>query len=293
MAYRTTIFPRALILVLALVFTGAHASGGSNASTLSSTATPEASATRSPQQVAAFAKQVEKALAAKGARVALVSRMGRPLSEMPEGMRYTHVGFAVYSQITTADGRKVPGYAMFNLYQKNEQPDRSALVQDYPADFFSGAVQLESGIIIPSPALQERLLKVLASPTYAALHEPRYSVIANPYTLGRQNCTEFVLDVIQAAIYQTDRVDVIKANTRAYFKAQPVKVNPFKLLLGSVFSAEVSTSDQEGGTPLTATFERIADYLRQADPETQVMTLTPCGASASGCERVGGPALAP
>ncbi len=270
---------RQLALALALVFagplSGAHASGTSTAgsvSAISSPATPEAAAARSPAQVAAFSKQVEKALAEHGARIALVSRMGRPLSEMPEGMRYTHVGFAVYSQITTADGRQIPGYAMYNLYQKNDQLDRSDLVQDYPADFFSGAVELEAGVIIPPPALQERLLKTLASPTYAALHDPHYSVIANPYTLGRQNCTEFVLDVIQAAIYQTDRVDVIKANTRAYFKAQPVKVNPFKLMLGSMFSAEVSTSDQEG-PPVTATFERIADYLSAVDPATKVFTV--------------------
>ena len=265
----------ALALVLGGAVSAAHANGANTAgsvSALSRVATPEAVAERSPAQVATFSKQVEKALAENGARIALVSRMGRPLSEMPEGMRYTHVGFAVYSQITTADGRQVPGYAMYNLYQKNDQLDRSDLVQDYPADFFSGAVELEAGIIIPPPALQERLLKVLASPTYAALHDPRYSVIANPYTLGRQNCTEFVLDVIQAAIYQTDRVDVIKANTRAYFKAQPVKVNPFKLMLGSMFSAEVSTSDQEG-PPVTATFERIADYLTQADPGTKVLTV--------------------
>lgn len=269
-------FSRALVLGLALGVAGAphgaHATAGSNASATSSAATSEAVGARSPAAVASFAKKVERALAENGARVALVSRMGRPLSEMPEGMRYTHVGFAVYSQITTADGRQVPGYAMYNLYQRNDQLNRSALVQDYPADFFSGAVELEAGIVIPPIGLQERLLKAIGSPTYASLHDPRYSVIANPYTIGRQNCTEFVLDVIQAAIYQTDRVEVIKANTRAYFKAQAVKVNPFKLLLGSLFSAEVSTSDQEG-EPVTATFERIAEYLSQVDPTTKTFIL--------------------
>jgi hypothetical protein len=34
--------------------------------------------------------------------------MGRPLSEMPEGMHFTHVAFAVYSNITLADGSNVP-----------------------------------------------------------------------------------------------------------------------------------------------------------------------------------------
>lgn len=227
-----------------------------------------------PEQIIAFAKKVEHTLASEGARVAILARMGRPLSEMPEGMRFTHVAFAVYAQITLANGSVVPGYAIYNLYQKDDRPDVSHLVQDFPVDFFAGVAQLEAGVLIPSPELQQRLLRVIDSPTYAALHDPRYSLIANPYTLGQQNCTEFVLDVIHAAIYQTDDIRVIKANTEAYFTAQPVKVNPFKLMLGAMFSAEVSTSDQPG-KPVTATFEKIAEYLQIYDRGSKVMTLLP------------------
>ena len=227
-----------------------------------------------PEQIIAFAKKVEKNLAAKGARVAVLARMGRPLSELPEGMHFTHVAFAVYSEITTSDGRKVPGYAIYNLYQQNDHPDVSELVQDFPVDFFAGVALLEAGIIVPSPELQARLLEVIASPAYKAMHDPHYSVIANPFTLGRQNCTEFVLDVINSAIYQTSDMKVIKANEKAFFVAQPVNVNPFKLMLGSMFSAEVSTSDQSG-TPVTATFEKVGDYLRKYDVGSQQLTVLP------------------
>ncbi|MBT3065971.1 DUF2145 domain-containing protein [Rhodoferax sp. U11-2br] len=228
-----------------------------------------------PEQVISFAKKVERTLAAKGARVAIVARMGRPVSELPEGMHFTHVAFAVYSEITTSDGRKVPGYAMYNLYQQDAHPDVSDLVQDFPVDFFAGVAHLEAGIIVPSAELQARLLEVIASPTYKALHEPHYSLIANPFTLGRQNCTEFVLDVTNAAIYQTSDIKVIKANEKAFFTAQPVNVNPFKLMLGSMFSKEVSTSDHPAGTPLTATFEKVAAYLSKYDPSTVVLTVLP------------------
>jgi hypothetical protein len=228
----------------------------------------------SADQIIKFAKQVEKMLAGKGAHVAILARMGRPAAELPEGMHFTHVAFAVYSQITTADGRKIPGYAIYNLYQQNDHPEISALVQDFPVDFFAGVAVLEAGIIIPSVNLQERLLDVINSPTYAALHDPHYSLIANPYTLGKQNCTEHTLDVISAAIYQTSDLRRIKANEKAYFKAQPVKVNPFKLALGSIFSAEISTSDQPG-EPVTATFETIGLYLQQYDAGSEVLTITP------------------
>lgn len=227
-----------------------------------------------PEQIIGFAKKVERTLAEKGARVAILARMGRPQSELPDGMHFTHVAFAVYSEITTADGRKVPGYAIHNLYQLDQRPDVSELVMDYPVDFFAGVAQLEAGVLIPSPELQRRLLEVITSPTYKALHDPHYSVIANPYTQGRQNCTEFVLDVVNAAIYQTSDINVIKANEKAYFVAQPVNVNPFKLMFGSMFSAEVSMSDQPG-PPVTATFEKLADYLQKYDNGSVALTVVP------------------
>ena len=227
-----------------------------------------------PEEIIRFAKQVEKVLAQKGALIALVGRMGRPPDTLPEGMHFTHVGFAVYSEITTQDGRKVPGYAMYNLYQDSAKPDTSALIQDYPVDFFAGVAVLEAGAIIPSAELQERLLTTLFSPRYAALHDPHYSAIANPYTLGRQNCTEFVLDVVNAAIYDTDDIAKIKAVEKRYFTAQKINVSPLKLLFGSMFSKEVSLSDQHGD-PVTATFETISAYLQKFDAGSVTLTILP------------------
>jgi hypothetical protein len=239
----------------------------------SSTAASE-SAHFKPEQIVSFSKKVEQVLGSTGARVAIIARMGRPASELPEGMHFTHVAFAVYSEITTVDGEKFPGYAIYNLYQQDAHPNVSDLVQDFPVDFFAGVAALEAGLIVPSPLLQARLLSVITSPTYKQLHQPNYSVIANPYTLGRQNCTEFVLVVINSAIYQTNDIQVIKANAKAYFVAQPVNVSPFKLLLGSMFSAEVATSDHLG-PPVTAKFERIGDYLQKYDEGSFIKTVYP------------------
>jgi hypothetical protein len=226
------------------------------------------------ERIIGFSKQVEKSLAAKGARVAILARVGRVASEMPEGMHFTHVSFAVYSQITTTDGRKVPGYAIYNEYQSNEKPDTSSLIQDFPVDFFSGVAELEAGVIIPSAELQKRLLQTITSPVYRQLHDPHYSAIANPYTLGRQNCTEHTLDVINAAIYQTDDINKIKAAEKAYFVAQRVNVSTLELMLGSLFSSEITLSDQPG-TPVTATFETIGKFLQKYDEGSEMFIITP------------------
>ena len=227
-----------------------------------------------PEEIIRFAKKVERVMASKGARIAVLARMGRPLADLPPGMHFTHVAFAVYSEITTRDGRQVQGYAIHNLYQRESQPDVSDLVVDYPVDFFGGVAVLEAGVIIPSPELQDRLLHLVGTENYRALHDPHYSVIANPYTLGRQNCTEFVLDVLHSALNGTSDIKTIKALEKEDFVAQKVEVNPFKLMLGSMFSKEVSLSDQHG-TPVTATFETISAFLSKVDKDSETMTIRP------------------
>ncbi len=225
------------------------------------------------EQTARFAKQLEKRVAEKGARVFIIGRVGRPASELPEGFQYSHVGIGVYSTIKTGDGREVPGYAFYNLYQSNEKPDTSHLVTDYPLDFFAAVHELRAGIIIPTPVLQRRLLGVIQSDSYRKLHNPAYSVIANPYNEQYQNCTEYIVDVLNAAIYKTEEIKTIKANTRAYFDAQEVKIGGLKLLMGSIFMPDVRTSDHEQGIK-TASYTTIARYLHKYDLVEEEMILT-------------------
>ena len=213
-----------------------------------------------PEQIVKFSKKVEKTLAKKGVRVAIVGRVGRSRKDLPKGISFTHTAFMVYSQVTTSDNRKIPAYVLYNLYQRNNQLNRSDLVQDYPIDFFASVQELEAGIIIPKPKLQKKLLKILTSSTYKKLHNTNYSVIANPFTEKLQNCTEHTLDVVVAAIYDTDNLKVIKNYEKKYFTPQEVDVNPFKLLLGSMFIDDVATSDHTE-TPATATFTTIKDFL--------------------------------
>jgi hypothetical protein len=216
------------------------------------------------EEIVAFSKKVEKSMAENRAKVAIVGRVGRPRKDLPDGIIFTHIGFAVYSKITTEDGRSLNGYAMYNLYQTSDDQDASTLVQDYPVDFFAGVQVLEAGIIIPSPELQTRLLEILSSDLYSGLHESSYSAIANPYSLGYQNCTEFVTDILFAAIYDTDNIKQIKKNQRAYFEAQTVNVSPLKLMLGSVFAEDITTADHPG-KPETATFTTIGNFLEKFD----------------------------
>ncbi len=215
-----------------------------------------------PKEVATFAKNVEKYAAKKGARAFIIARVGQPKSKLPKGIDFTHTAIAVYSEVTLSNGKKAKGYAIHNLYQDAKNSNKSTLVTDYPVDFFWGVHELKAGIIIPTPALQQKLIEVISSGKSQALHNPKYSLVANPFNNKYQNCTEHTLNIINAAIYQTTDMKQLKANTKAYFEPQRVHVSRFKLSLGSMFADGVTTKDHKGKVK-TASFGSIAKYLEK------------------------------
>ncbi len=226
------------------------------------------------EQLIDFAKLVEKTAAKHGARVFLLGRVGRASDELPEGIEYTHTALAVYSMITTDEGKQVPGYAIYNLYQQNQALSQSELVIDYPANFFAGVSELKAGIAIPTAAVQKRLLALIDSGEYQQLHNPSYSVLANPFNSQFQNCTEFTLDLINAAIYQTKDIKQLKANAKAYFKPQTLETSGLKLHMAALFMDDL-TLDDHNSKVKTATYSSIVRYLAENDLLKHQQTLYP------------------
>lgn len=228
-------------------------------------------------EVAAFADGLQRDLAARGANVALVARVGRDRADLPAGIDFTHVAYWVYSEIKRADGSTYYGYRAYNLYQLADDPTRSRLVQDSPADFFAGAHALDAGVVIPDPRLQRKLLDVIASPTYSDLHNASYSVLANPATPQFQNCTEHTLDVLIASLYGTGDQAQIKVNIAAHFDPQEVRIGGLKRLFAPAASGALTTADH-GRSINTATFGSIARFMAAHDLSTQIYRYTPNGA---------------
>jgi hypothetical protein len=214
-------------------------------------------------EAAAFSKQIERDLAARGARVAMVFRTGRPRSDLPDGIAYTHGAFWIYRTITTADGQTLSGYAVYNLYAGDGQAwpkNRSRLVQDYPFDFARGSQVDDVAVIIPSPEMQRRILAVIDSPTYEALHNPVYSLVANPWTAKYQNCNNFMLDVVGAAAWETTDPARITADLKAHYQPTIVKAGPLMRLFGPIADSRLKTDDQSG--PIrTATYESMSAFM--------------------------------
>lgn len=215
-------------------------------------------------QAADFSKQVERDLAAKGARVAMVFRTGRPRDKLPEGIAYTHGALWVHRIIKTADGRSLNGYAVYNLYAgdgDNWSRTESRLIQDYPFDFTRGSAVDDVAVIIPSPEMQRRMLAVIDGPSYTRLHNPAYSLVANPWADKYQNCNNFMLNVVAAAAWETDDLQRIKTNLRAHYRPTVVKAGGLMRLFGPIADPRLRTDDQKG--PIrTATYESMSDFMK-------------------------------
>ncbi len=223
-----------------------------------------------------FAKEVELFAAKEGTRAFIIGRVGRPEKDLPKGIKFTHTAIAVYSSITLESGETVKGYAIHNLYQKENQLDKSELVIDYPVDFFWGVNSLKAGIIIPTPDLQQRIVEVFANDQDKQIHNENYSVIANPFNNTFQNCTEHTLNIVNAGIYQTTDIEQLKSNATQHFKPQKVKASPFKLMLGNWFVDDVSTKDHSGKV-YTTTFTTLGKYLQNNDLLSKAITLNSDG----------------
>lgn len=225
------------------------------------------------EEAADFSKLIERELAARGAYVALVFRTGRPRENMPEGIRYTHGAFWVYTPVETADGETLYGYAVYNLYHEAEETRRSFLHQDWPLDFTRGDVVGEVGVIVPSPEMQRRILDVMASDDYDALHQSEYSLVSNPADGRFQNCTEFMLDVIAAAAWETADRDRLKVNLGEYFNPAEIELGFFQRLLGPMFDPRIRLEDQNGAIA-TSTFAGIAEFMETYELDQEVFELT-------------------
>jgi hypothetical protein len=216
-----------------------------------------------PEQAARFSKQIEENLAGRGARIAMVFRLGRPREDLPEGISYTHGAFWVYRTLTTATGETTQGYAVYNLYAgdgKAWPTTRSRLVQDWPLNFVQGSTVDDVAVIIPSPEMQRRILAVIDSPTYARLHNPDYTLVSNPWERKYQNCNSFMLDVLGAAIWGTGDPDRITADLKSYFQPTIVKASGLQRLFGPLADGRLRTDDQHG--PIrTATYESLYRFL--------------------------------
>ena len=210
-----------------------------------------------------FALKLNDALDARKVNVAIIARTGRPRSELPRGISYTHVAFAVFEAVQGADGVPFYIYTVYNLYQGEPgQEERSFLKQDLIYNFVAGVYERDVAVCVPTEALQRRILAVIRSPAYGALHIADYNLVANPWVDRYDNCVTHTLKVCMAGIYQTTDRARIYANIRSYFKPTPVRLGLIRSV-GSHFVPGLRYDDSDSTGLQTASYDSLARFLQE------------------------------
>ncbi|MHA6289186.1 DUF2145 domain-containing protein [Maricaulis sp. CAU 1757] len=214
----------------------------------------------SPAELAAFSKQIERELAARGARAAIVFRAGRARDRLAGNRRYDHASLWVYGPIRMSDGSQHTGYAVYHLRPDPLLAGRTQAVQDWPYDFVRGDAVGQVGLIIPTPEIQMRLLELAASPDMWRLHQPVHSRLSNPLDLRYQGADEYLLDLISAAAWQRRDRTQIKTNLAHYYSPTRFEVAAWQRWLWSLFNADITFDDQHQPV-LVADFDSIAQFM--------------------------------
>jgi hypothetical protein len=221
-----------------------------------------------------FALDVIDHLDKRKANVAILARAGRPRAQLPAGITYTHVAFAVFEPVRGADGATFHTFAVYNLYQGADgREDRSTLKQDLIYNFVAGIDEPDIAVCIPSVDLQRRLLTAIRSPAYRALHIPDYNIVANPHVDRYDNCVTHTLKICVAAIYQTQDRARIYENIRAYFTPTPIRLGPLQSL-GARSKPFIKHDDAPPGGFQTATYESLKTFLASNGLVADAFTVT-------------------
>lgn len=209
-----------------------------------------------------LSQRINERLDQEKVNLAIIARAGSSRTDLPAGIRYTHVAFIVFEPVQTEDGAVAYTYTVYNLYQGDQgRKDRSYLGQDFTYDFAAGIMESDVAICVPTDELQQRLLKTIRSPAYQSIHNPDYNVLTNPWVDRYDNCVTHAVKVCFSAIYQTDDRPRIYKNMRSYFRPTKVRLSLFKSI-GSSFVTGISQKDRDPSGLQTATYGSLRTFLQ-------------------------------
>lgn len=184
----------------------------------------------------ALAHKVQQHLEEKDARVAVIGRVGRDLSEY--GLRYSHIGLAMRDQ---SAGRWIVVHELNHCGRADSDLYDQGLGNFFLDDLF----RFEAVVLIPSSELQERLAEAIEKGAGRKLHEPRYSLIAHPYSGKYQNSNQWLLE-LTAAMLAGGTPSRAAAHARLVqdnFQPSVLYLPPLKRLGARLFSVSTQFDD--------------------------------------------------
>jgi hypothetical protein len=183
-----------------------------------------------------LAYKVQQQLERQGARVAVIGRVGRDLSEY--GLRYSHIGLAMRDEAT---GRWIVVHELNNCGRADSDLYDQGLGNFFLDDLF----RFEAVVLVPSREMQDRLAEAVAKGMGRSLHEPRYSLIAYPYSDKYQNSNQWLLELAAAVLAggEPSRAAAHARLMQDHFRPSVLYLPPLKRLGARMFSVNTQFDD--------------------------------------------------
>lgn len=193
--------------------------------------------------------------------VVLIARVGQDLSKYQ--LHYSHMGFAVRQ-----------GERWTVVHKLNDcGTDQSQVFEQGLLEFFADDVfKYEAGIWRLEPEVQSRLMRTLHGKKSLDYHEPRYSMLAYPFSTQYQNSNGWLLEVLAYGLAPQD-----EANTRrsaqawlkeSGYRPSELAIGTFTRLGARVTKANIAFDDHPSelrwsGRIQTVTVDSVIDFLRK------------------------------
>ena len=216
---------------------------------------------------ASVARQLDDMVQRDGARVAFIARAGQDLSRYD--LRYSHLGIA-YRDDAALDGRG----AWRVVHKLNEcGSSRSTLHRQGLAEFFGDGLYLhEAGVVALKPAIATRIIGQLKDDSLlAALHEPRYNMLAYPWSGPYQQSNQWAIETLALLVEPSV---VSRAGARDWLRQQDyrpttLQIDPLQRLGARVATAHIAFDDHPfgrrmGGQIDTVTVDSVFAWLERA-----------------------------
>jgi hypothetical protein len=224
------VFSRAAAVGTALLLAAIHAQAGRSCEAVAPTVD-------AVQRSMRLAENTAQMLDQSGANVVLLARIGQNLSAY--GLRYSHFGFAY----RTAQG--APWRVVHKLNQcatATSDIYRQGLGEFFLDDMF----EYEAAMVIPTPAVQAKLLPALHDDARVAqLHTSAYNMLAYPWAVKYQQSNQWAIETL--AMTQ-DPAASTRERAQSWLKLhdyQPttLKINAMKRLGGRITAANIAFDD--------------------------------------------------
>jgi hypothetical protein len=211
-----------------------------------------------------LAAATAKALDASGAQVLMLARAGQDLGKY--GLKYSHLGFA-YRE--TVDGRPV-WRVMHKLNHCGTA--ESALYRQGLGEFFlDNPHRYEAAFVALSPELQAKLLPVLRDNARAgALNEPRYNMVAYPWSTKYQQSNQWALETLAATAANSRDRDTAQAwLVVKQYQPTALKLGAFSRLGARATAANIAFDDHPNEKRFadrieTVTVDSMFDWLQRS-----------------------------